>query len=304
MVYEVCEVYNCPPPYDPLQILYLTIGLLALIPFLILVKNYFKLGTKEYLIFGGFFLSVTINLVILFVKPWNINLNDEMLPPNLILLVKIEYISFNLTYFFLYLHSYRLLWEKPPRFITLGWSLFSLLMLALIVFTLPSLLFVTIWVLLSELYRLSAGLLGVLAYRSVQPINPTYRIQRITRMWKWVSGLTLFNGIFQMLILVLYGISWNPILLSIRSSTIITLGLISLGVACYIAIIFPESMLVSHAQLARANKLYVKVKEIINTKAQSSTNPIPDDFTKYLISIGKFLKPVQSEQGEVTSLNV
>ncbi len=161
-------------------------------------------------------------------------------------------------YFLLFVHAIRLRYElRDKPFLLLFGLIWYIIIIILTVFRVETPYYDELFEQFGSVYILAAGMLFFYSYVYVTPIKPTNRIL-------FVRKANIFIGI----ILVTYGI-WGiiagfiPIINQELFAIISGLLLFHLGVILiYIALRYPESMLITHVQLLRAKELYKEVQKI------------------------------------------
>ncbi|MFX1250095.1 MAG: hypothetical protein ACFFCZ_00595 [Promethearchaeota archaeon] len=230
--------------------LFILAGILCgTIPLGVVVRNYFRIRSKDYLILAGFFLLGAFSM---FSEPLS------CITGNLLIWI-IGVNSYFLMHFCVFLHVVRLRWEKSPPTVWIV-SIFFLFILQLeIIFRMliglnngP--------ILIIEVFRFLVGILLLYCYISIVPVKPSDRIMAVK---KWITIASMINivpGIFS----IIYGflVLINPTLFSLELVDIVFFSVIALGgmIFIYVALRFPECLLISQVQLLRAKELYKKVQ--------------------------------------------
>ena len=256
------------------QVSIIIIGTISIIPAFILFKQYLKTRIFDFLLFSIVFFSVTIDgyceIIVSFV--------------NNLFLFQFFGFFYNVILLSFFLHSTRLIWVKTPKIVFITGILWFIFIDVLILFwqllpfeTNSHLLFLDIPLSYSSFYPLGAGvtfdgftilswnqrllILGYLLYSSslllygylrIKPVVPSNTILKIKNLWIIVWTLVLLYSIFSL--------PWFYSLLPIRIELIFIL--IAESLSAYIAIVYPESMLISHAQIIRAEEFYSKIRSI------------------------------------------
>jgi hypothetical protein len=231
--------------------LFILAGILCgTIPLGVVVRNYFRIRSKDYLILAGFFLLGAFSM---FSEPLS------CITGNLLIWI-IGVNSYFLMHFCVFLHVVRLRWEKSPPAVWIV-SLFFLLVLQLEIILRTFIIEITNGpILIIEVFRFVVGLLLLYCYITIVPVKPSDRIMAVK---KWITIASMINivpGIFSITYRFLGLI--NPDLFSLVLVDIVFFSVIALGgiIYIYVALRFPESLLISQAQLLRAKELYKKVQ--------------------------------------------
>ncbi|MCH8906430.1 MAG: hypothetical protein IH840_05000 [Candidatus Heimdallarchaeota archaeon] len=255
---------------DPAEYLNLILSILAIIPIVILSLQYRATRIVDYLIFAGFFgwgaIGITFDVVA--------KHTDSLI------IYQIQFYTFFLMDFFIFLYAIRIHWERPPRllwYIVVIWFLFMTLLIlfwekfqqpsytTLFIFDIPhspstyhpngagiklseeSVLFSTSYYLLITLNSIFSILLLLYVYVKIIPIQQSPKIGKARKLWISSGILYLVYQVGQL--------PWIP-----NYQPLILIILIGLILMSYIAISIPEGLLISHTQVLRANKLYKRIK--------------------------------------------
>ncbi|MFX0062803.1 MAG: hypothetical protein ACFFC7_11540 [Candidatus Hermodarchaeota archaeon] len=233
--------------------LFILAGILCgTIPLGVVVRNYLRIRSKDYLILAGFFLMGSLSM---FSEPLS------CITGNLLIWV-IGVNCYFLMHFCVFLHVVRLRWEKSPPAVWIV-SIFFLLVLQLEIIFRTFLIEITNGPILTiEVFRFLVGLLLLYCYISIVPVKPSDRIMAVK---KWITIASMINivpGIFS----IIYGLLAliNPNLFSLELVDIVFFSVIALGgmIFIYVALRYPECLLISQVQLLRAKELYKKVQNI------------------------------------------
>ena len=127
------------------------------------------------------------------------------------------------------------------------------------------------FVLYSYLFCFTYLYLGGRIYRIIDPINPTSRILMATKLWRIIlilfgvysvlnGTITLYHTLSEVVDLPFFGgfLFYGPIVVSL-------VFLVSLGLLAYIALFYPEGLIISEAHLMRAKDAYQKIQERLTT---------------------------------------
>ena len=259
--------------------LVIIIGLISLIPSLILLKQYLKTFVVDFLLFSGVFLSVTVTC-------FSSIFADTT---DLLIFFQLHRWALVFTFLFFFLHGSRVLWTRTPTIIWYIGIIWFAILIFLICFweIMPQddsafVLFMEMphgpnqfhpkgaglqtlggviinsssHRLLSDLYSLyTAGILGY-TYIRIKPIHSTKKIVFTKRLWIIIWSLVFVYGVL--------GLPWVFSFFSSMISSFSTIRFLLILVAevlsAFIAIIIPESMLISQTQVLRAQKLYKHVQ--------------------------------------------
>lgn len=271
----------------------------SLIPAGILINNYRKSKLNDYLINSFLFICIAINMVSDVLDTMYFNLDDPSTYLFPFYFMKI--LSNLLVYFFLFLHSIRLFWVKTPRkiwFIELFIFSMSFVSIMIIPYEFITKGIITLDFFLSNLWifqRFFVAILFISVYYFLKPVFTTTRIKSVIRGMK-ITSILLLIGVTTK-ILDMYIIT--PILVSPPSnqllfSVVFFFNLIDLTsiflmmlLLSYIAIRYPEEIVISKAQLFRAIHLYKHIKS--PTENKKPENLGMDKLIEYLDNIPKEL---------------
>ncbi|MFX0052562.1 MAG: hypothetical protein ACFE8U_14860 [Candidatus Hermodarchaeota archaeon] len=231
----------------------------------LLLRNYFRTGSLDYLIFAGIFFFTSL---ILFIGTSVV----QMAPPiadlsdKLILLVYV--IFWGIITFLIFLHAFRLRFDwstKPviPWYFMIFW---------LLIYTIAAFLISSLVVISGILFSLSIfvmnisyfviGLFLTYVYISVAPVNPTARIELVRKVYIMFGVIMMLMSVNQFIFASLFLITSNIIYFSIAMMIQCLLGIIQGLPIIYICVFYPESLLISHVQILRALKLYKKIRKM------------------------------------------
>lgn len=243
--------------------------ILAIIPIIILFKQYRKTGMMDFLYFSIFFFSGAIAII-----------SDLLIPTyNVLILFQLEWWAFNSCAMILLIHSANLLWEKIPNWIWYGgWSYFvglSVMILfwdlspttpkaTVLFFDMPHsflthypqgaglmldngvVIYAAGFRLLGDLFFFFSVGVAIYAYFRIELVVDDPNLKRARLIW-----LYSLIGLFLWVVSIL---PWFEV--GLVSVIII---LVVLPVFGYIGFVIPEFMLISQAQLLRAHDLYFRV---------------------------------------------
>ena len=178
-----------------------------------------------------------------------------------------------LTLFAWYLHSIRVKWKSPPRILIYsGLFLLALLMFENLYFFFNFELIISNGAYTNlaqfdgfvlEITRAIIGFFLLFAYRKPSQIIETKRINTVIMIWRILGATILISGIINVISMIYLLILKMPIIPSIFTlldySQIIT-NYIFVILIFYVAIRYPEFLLITEAQILRACKLYLKVQ--------------------------------------------
>lgn len=258
---------------NPIPIIDIVSAIIMIIPSVILLKHYFKTWLIDYLRFAIFFILASLGLFL-------VTLSGIY---ELLILEQLRHWILTSMVFILFLHSIKILWEKPPRVIFyLGVIWYAFLMILGIFFKIfqqphdkAKVLFLELPYTFSGTHPFGAGvkteggniiisssygqlwylflifvnILLIYSYIKVIPINPTKRIILARRLWLIAFISYLFYAVI--------GIGLN--LLFDLANIFILLAVLIVG---YIAFRLPEAMLISEVQILNAFDLYDKIRDL------------------------------------------
>ncbi|UCE12666.1 MAG: hypothetical protein JSV04_10790 [Candidatus Heimdallarchaeota archaeon] len=290
-------------PLNIEQWLVIILGTLSIIPTIVLFIQYRKTLIVDFLLFSGVFLSVTIAAFSQIVAD----------ATDILLFFQLHWWSLAFTSLLFFLHASRILWTRTPSvilFIGISWFVILIVLISLweimpqeetafVLFTempaVPSsyhpkgagfavsggvILFSSSYTILWILYLICTTLLLIFAYKIVNPPYPSQRIVLTKRMWLVVWILVLGFAIFEIPWILDY---FDFITVALSYFLIVLAEMIS----ALIAIFIPESMLISHAQLLRAHKLYEKLQQLKSKEEIAQFG---------MESLVKYLKSIPEEQ--------
>lgn len=222
--------------------------IMGTLPVFLLIKHFFSTRSLDYLIYAGVLFFGALDL---FIAPFFFNTFD-------LTIFKLNACIHRSVYFLLFIHAIRLRYEwKEKPFLLLFGLIWYIIIIILTLFRVETPYYNEPFEQFGSVYILAAGMLLLYSYVYVTPINPTSRIL-------FVRKANLAVGI----ILVTYGI-WGiiagfiPIINQELFAMISGLLLFPLGVILiYIALRYPESMLITQVQLLRAKELYKEVQKL------------------------------------------
>lgn len=271
----------------------LTSSIIMIIPSTILLKNYFKTKLIDYLYFALFFIFGSLGLLAVSLSKFY----------ELLILEQLRQWLLVTAIFLLFLHTVKILWDKPPKIIwysgVIWYALLMFLTFFFKIFDQPDkakVLFlelphtfsgthpfgagvqtengiIIISTSFNQLFNLYFLLIMVLlnyAYIKVKPISPTKRIIRAKRLWlvAWIS--------FLIWAVIAIGINF---LFEIGNMFI----LITMIIIAIIAFTIPEAMLISEHQILHAIDLYNRINEL-RTEKQKDEFGMPE-LVKYIQSL-------------------
>ncbi|MHA2247083.1 MAG: hypothetical protein ACXADY_19215 [Candidatus Hodarchaeales archaeon] len=243
--------------------LYAGIALLSLIPFIWLFRSYQRTEIIDFLIFAGLFLSVFVN---------NFAYANLISDYPIGILEYAAVISYLFIWLLLFLHVFRVKWEKSP---TILWysTLLIFIVQILIYFVIvvsgysPIILSRSYYLFIksnkplllvvfsiSHLFRVVALLVAIFIYLTVEHIIVDKRVTRARNFWIITAIIFLIPPISTL------GVWWNiwvgnPLIAIISNITNFAIIFVA-----YIVIRYPESVLISKVQVVRALDLYKTVQ--------------------------------------------
>ncbi len=274
-------------------------AIIIIIPSTILLKHYFKTKLGDFRLFAMFFILGGLGLFM-------VSLSGIY---ELLILEQLRQWIFSTMIFVLFLHSVKILWEKPPKIIwytgVIWYTVLMLLGLFFEIFDQPpdkaKVLFLELPHTFSGTHPFGAGVkteggtiilsssynqlwylfliftlvLLIYSYIKVNPFNPTKRIILAKKLWlaAWIS-----YGLYAVI-----GIGLN--FLFDLGNIFILLAVLIVG---YIAFRIPEAMLISEIQILRAFDLYNKVNDLTTEEEKSEFGM--SKLVDYLLNLPNELK--------------
>ena len=231
-----------------------SVHLCLLIPIYFLIKYYSKTKIGDYLLLVGWFtVAITNSLLYQLELLGFINVNSQEI---LLIYMLITFLLDSLACFFLLLHALRLKWEKFPWYITIIVLLDICigLITASRAFYLPDMwdIFLFLWQLAGWNMFLTFSCL-IYAYSTTKPLIMDKGIIVAKRLWIIFGCMTLITASMIILSPSLLMQFWE------FNRFLFLLGNIFL---VYIAIRYPEAVLISHAQLNRALNVYSSIMSL------------------------------------------
>ena len=251
------------------------VAFVALIPAILLFRQYFKTRLPDYLLFAIFFVDGSLTLI----------LDPIAGVTNILIAYQLHHLTIDLAYLLLFIHGSRIIWKKVPRpllVVTVVWYAALFIMTALwqpmtqpatatffwianIPHTFSTyypagagltlngvIIYSTAYRYWGELFRVYVIAILLYAYINVVPVNRTPRILRAKKIWISVWFVFLLDA------LTLF-----PILYEFNQFISLIL-LIAGALMTYIAVFIPEAMVISKVQAQRAFNLYDRLQKASN----------------------------------------
>lgn len=266
------------------QIIIIIVGLTSIVPTIVLFRQYLKTRITDFLIFSAVYLTVTIGaLSQIFVT------GEEFL-----IFVQIHRLALDTTFFLFFIHGARIIWTRTPAVVWgIGLSWYGVLIFLTLFFevmpqqdaayvllmVMPAVptsyhplgagvetvngvvLYSSSYLFLGTLYLLFCMAILLYAYITIELPIKTQKMIRTKKLWVVVWTLILIYGILH--------VPWVFVFLQLKTTTLVNLfPLAGELISALIAILIPESMLISHAQILRAVNLY---KEVIVLSPEQAT---------------------------------
>lgn len=218
----------------------------SLVPTVILYGYYRKTLILDYLIFSLLFFFAFMNLLIVI-----INTDLEVSNPLLEQMITSFYC---IIWFLIFIHSFRIKWEKIPSLVYYpNLIIFIFLLISVELFFSKEAEIVILVNVLSHFYRIFALIFAVYAYTTVEILIKDRRVERARKLWILVGLLLILYPIVQ--IGETYSVWGSNDIYSIIE-IISTAGLL---LVAFIALKYPEFVLISKIQITKALNLYTKV---------------------------------------------
>lgn len=254
------------------------------------IQYYRRTNIFEFLLFTGLFLILAANSFIQLIWYFlsSFDLGEELN------LLRQPIFGLSFVWILLFIHSYRLKWLDPPVSIkNTGIFLFLLKITLPLLFnllSLDSLFLASVATVSFVAFDIYVMVILLYSYFSIELINPNERIKRAYRLWK-VTWIIFFIGF-----ILLVTMTTIQIWIIIRGFEDVNLELIILFrtlssffnsgiyffivflIIGYIAIQYPEGMLLSHAQMVKAIELYT----VAQTKNPARMQTKMDDLFLYI----------------------
>jgi hypothetical protein len=267
-------------------------GLIFIIPTIILIRNYIFVGSPSYLLFASLFGFVILDQIVVsldqdefileilitfsFVSIYAIviqlssDIIDNKLPVSGLIWKSIALCVFMLTILFKYLISEEFVSDNySPLRIAFG-----------------------------ELYRIFAGYLIIYSFKNTKFVVESDKTILIRRYWVICGYLVAITGILRSFLNTIIWFFLIPLErdqdntlvsdLDFASELIGVLSVLSLGaIVLYIALFYPETMLLSHVQVMRAARVYDIVERYSHTQDKSIDVDENKELIEYINSIPK-----------------
>lgn len=245
-----------------------------MIPSIVLINHYRNTRILDYLLFAGFFIFGAMVRVI---RIWG-NANN-------LFLYQLTWLFADVGSLLLFFHAIRIRWVKPPRLIffsgllwvaflvyfILSWEILTQLGDREVIFwkmqSTPyedppgagfiaangNIIYSTHYPILGTMFRVYIGVLLTYSYSTISLVHPTNKIIQARKLFMYTSLIWFLS--YTMTLPWINYIRFLDFTLSIGMILIL-----------YIFFIIPEGVLLSHAQITRASKLYDKVQNITPTR--------------------------------------
>lgn len=260
-------------------LIYLGIAVFSIFPLVWLYRSYQRTGILDFLLFAVLFFSVVIHSL-----TWANVVSDY---PMLELEV-ISTLSYDFIWLLLFIHSYRVKWEKTPPLLwysTIA-SYIVIQIIYIVVFILnypyydmsnfPNQLSYS----LSQMYRLIALLVAIFIYSTVKHIIVDKRVKQARNFWIIAALLFMIPPIWALLS------TWNIWILNPFISTITNMSnLLAIIFVTFIVVKYPESVLITKVQVIRVLDLYKTVR------SSSSAEDLKEFGLPSLVSYMKNIPP-------------
>ncbi len=231
----------------------------------LLLQNYFRTNSLDYLIFAGIFFMTSL---IVFTGTSIVQIVPPITNPSEKLILIAFSILWGVFTFLIFLHAFRLRydWNTKPQalwYFVLLWLIFySIAAVIMSLLDVISGMIYTFSIFVMFIFYFSIGLFLTYVYISVEPVQPTDRIEFVRKVYILfgiiMMLMSLNQFVFGSLFLITNDVYYFSIALLIHCLLAIIQGLPIL----YICLFFPELLLISHVQILRAVKLYQKVKKM------------------------------------------
>ncbi|UCE12947.1 MAG: hypothetical protein JSV04_12235 [Candidatus Heimdallarchaeota archaeon] len=252
----------------------------------LLLQNYFRTNSLDYLIFAGIFfmtsLIVFTGISIVQIVPPITELSDK-------LILIVFSILWGVFTFLIFLHAFRLRydWKKKPRvlwYFSLLWFFFySIAAIFMSFVDVVSGMIYTLSIFVMFIVYFYVGLFLTYVYISVAPVKPTDRIEFVRKVYILFGIIMMLMSLNQFVFGSLFLITNDSNVFSIALLIHCLLAIIQGLPILYICAFFPELLLISHVQILRAVKLYQKVKKMPTENLEGDKllvylNSIPETF--------------------------
>ncbi|UCG01257.1 MAG: hypothetical protein JSW11_16775 [Candidatus Heimdallarchaeota archaeon] len=231
----------------------------------ILLRNYLRTKSLDYLIVAGIFFFMSL---ILFIGVFAVQIVPPISEPLEKITLFIVAILWGILIFLIFLHVLRLKydWNSIPKilwFFTVLWYL----LYSIVAFLITSLetisgIIYTLSIFVIFMSYLTIGVFLTFVYISVTPVKPTDRIELVRKVYILFGIIMIMMSLNQFLFGSLFIITNDINLLSLAMAIQSLLGIIQGLPILYICVFYPELLLISHVQILRAIKLYKKVKQM------------------------------------------
>ena len=279
----------------------LIFAFLALIPAIVLIIQYHRTGIQDCLLLVGAFITCSSTLTLAVIASIT----------NILLLYQLHHWSYITLHLFFLFYACRLRWDHPPKVIQYSGVIWACILAFLIFFweVMPQpnravvmllemphgyssyfpngaglavnglIIFSTAHNILRVFFSIYVFLIALYSLLTAKPFYETKKVILARRLWIVAAVILL-----QYCILV---IPWLYVYIQGIELNIQLLIVISMSIVAYIAIMIPEGLLLSHAQIYRALELYQRVQNVPTEEALISIG-LPS-LIEYLKSIPKDL---------------
>lgn len=231
----------------------------------ILLRNYFRTNSLDYLIVAGIFFFMSL---ILFTGIFVVQMIPPITEPSDKFILFMVAIFWGILIFLIFLHALRLRfdWNSKPKilwYFMLMWLLiYSIAAFFIISLETISGMIYTLSIFVMFISYLSIGVFLIYVYISVTPFRPTDRIELVRKVYILFGIIMILMSLNQFFLGALFLITDNVNFLSLAMAIQSLLGIIQGVPILYICVFYPELLLISHVQILRAIKLYQKVKRM------------------------------------------
>ncbi len=256
-----------------IELVNLFLASIALIPAVLIAKQYRRTGIEDYLIFAAAFFTFSILLTTSVIG----------IVTKELFIMQLDHWLYNSLFFLWFLHSVRMRWDRTPRVVWYtGIIWYALLMFLILFWEVMSpqpdnaiVLFMEMPRTHSTYYPFGAGIMttgGVIIYSTAHGIlrllfhmyvwaillyaywtvKPVYSSERIIL----ARRLMISAGVIGLIYMIL-SLPWFPDIPLLNAILIIGFGLV-----IYVAIRIPEGLVLSQVQIIRAVSLYKEVKDL------------------------------------------
>ena len=254
----------------------------------ILLRNYLRTKSLDYLIVAGIFFFMSLILFIGIPAVQIVPPISEFSDKIILFLVAILW---GILIFLIFLHVLRLRfdWNEKPNIL---WYFMILWLLLWIIgaffitsFDIISEMIYTLSIFVIFISYMSIGVFLTYVYISVTPVKPTARIELVRKVYILFGVIMILMSLNQIIFGSLFLITNNDNFLSLAMAIQSLLGIVQGLPILYICIFYPELLLISHVQILRAVKLYKKVKKmpvenLRGDKLLTYLNSIPEAYFK------------------------